>query len=453
MSVPVSLPHNAEAEQEVLVGLMVGKPGSLAVIESLEMLEVDDFFEPAHGEIFEVIRQLADAGRVADSVAVANVLPARTGYIGEMVSNCSGVNVKVYAGIVKQKSLERKLIAMLEDGLSLMQTQSPHEEKIQQLGEVVKLDIAEQGDWLVDSREIAERFVEEIDVRFNSAGDIVGLSTGITLLDKKLGGLRGGQLITIGGATKMGKTALALNFTQAFLNQGKAGLFFSLEMSSEELFERRVAYEGRLDSNLLRVGLKGSKDQGDWSKLNHGVSKVKQQKLFVDETPSLHINQIKTRARIAHRKHQIDFLVVDYIGLATGDGDRADLQMGSITKGLKHLAKELDIPVIALAQLRKDSQVSRPTIQDIYGSAAIAQDSDAVLLIYRDEAHNEKSPLQGIAEINVAVQRSGKTGTVPVVANMSCYRFDNADHSVIAIYEDEMEKKKGNNQNKPARGF
>lgn len=446
----IEMPHSQQAEQEVLGGLIKDECRSLKSLETLERLKADDFHIPPHSAIFDVISKKANEGTAVDPVAIAERLPDYKAYIVDLYANSIGSNIEFYASVVKEKSKERRLIRMMREALDVLSTNTPHQEKIEAVGKLIDFEDAEESCFLIDSRDMAANFVSEIDARFNSEESIIGLTTGLEKLDDMLGGIRGGQLITIGGGTKMGKTTLAINFCQAALEQGKCGLFFSMEMAEQELFERRVSYEGRLDSNQLRLGLKNSKDPGDWTKLNHGVSVVKGQPLYVDQSPALHINQIKTRARIAKRKHDIDFIVVDYIGLAKGDGDREDIKIGSITKGLKEIAKDLDVPVIALAQLKKGEQTQRPTIDDLYGSGAISQDSDAVLLIYRDEAVNEQSQLKGIAEIIVAVQRSGGTGTVPVASNMSCFRFDNPDQSVYQTYSNARSAE----ANKPKkRGF
>ena len=426
------LPHSLDSEQAVIGALVIDEAKSINSLEVLESLKPEDFYSKVNAAIFELIAQRSHEDLPLDIVSLVSAFGGGRETIPEIVKQTPGAkNIKHYAQVVKQKAKERGMIRALNDGVSLLFGNMPHEDKLAEVNKVISVGDTEDSAYLIDAKTTAVGYVDLIQERFKSDGSLVGITTGFEKLDEMLGGLRGGQLITVGGGTKMGKTTLAINFCQAALEQGKKGLFFSLEMSNQELFERRVAYEGRLDSNLLRTGMKTAQ-QHDWHKFNLGVGKVSDQNLFVDETAALHINQVKARARIAKRKHEIDFIVVDYIGLVKGDGDREDIKIGSITKGLKEIAKELDVPVIALAQLKKGEQTKRPTIDDIYGSGAISQDSDCVVLIYRDDAHNETSPIKGIGEIIVAVQRSGSTGTVPVVSNISSYRFDNPDQDTVS---------------------
>ena len=449
------LPHNLEGEQAVLGGLIHSHMKTANSMTVLERLSSDDFFEPLNQTIFEIIEDLFKSNRLVDSASVSSRLKDERSksYLATVIrNNVSHEYVNVYATMVEEAATERRMVEACRLAANTVASgEGTHAERMDAAESKFSDINRESEDYLIDSRTLAPGFVEEIDRRFNSTGDVVGLSTGFTDLDQKLGGLRGGQMIVVAGAAKMGKTTLALNIAQAILREKKTGLFFSMEMSAKELFERRVAYEGGIDSNLMRVGFKNDVQGENWNKFNAGVISARDQHLIVDDTPALHINQIKTRARIAKKKHGIEFIVVDYIGLARGDGESQNIRVQNVSQGIKALAKELDLPILALAQLNRSGQEGRPKTTSLRDSGSIEQDADCVMFIYRDEVYNENTSQKGVAEVIIAAQRSGETGTVYLQSDLKSYRFRNL--SEIEIQRITEARANEHNQAKPKKSM
>jgi replicative DNA helicase len=449
------LPYNIEGEQALIASFVHSHMKTVGAMTALERLSADDFFEPLNQKIFQIIADLFSANRLVDTASVGSYLQKESEkeYFTQVYkNNLSHQNIGYYLKMVEEAATERRMIeACRMAANTISDGKGTHADRMNEAESKFSDINRESEDYLIDSRELTDGFVDEIETRFKSTGEVVGLSTGFSDLDDMLGGLRGGQMIVVAGAAKMGKTTLALNFSQSILRSGKYGLFFSMEMSAQELFERRVAYEGGIDSNMMRVGFKNDSNSENWNKFNAGLLSVKEQALIVDDTPALHINQIKTRARIAKKKYGIDFIVVDYIGLARGDGESQNIRVQNVSQGIKALAKELDVPIIALAQLNRSGQEGRPKTTSLRDSGSIEQDADCVMFIYRDEVYNENTAHKGVAEVIVAAQRSGKTGTAYLQSDLKSYRFRNLAVGELERIERSIEEAKNQQKPKPSR--
>jgi replicative DNA helicase len=257
------------------------------------------------------------------------------------------------------------------------------------------------------------------------AGEHVGISTGFTLLDSALRGLKPGNLIYLAGRPGMGKTTLAMNVAEHVALSGHAVLFLSLEMGEGEIVDRTVASIGRIAMGDV---LAGCPDQDDTERYSYALGRLADAPLILDEQGGLTLQEVRSKARSVKRKHGLDLLVIDYLQLMAGDGDNENAKLTAISAGLKGLAKELGIPVICLSQLNRELEKRtnrRPTMSDLRGSGSIEQDADLILFVYRDEVYNLESTDAGTAEIIIGKNRQGQAGMVRLAWNGRCTRFDN----------------------------
>ena len=333
-------------------------------------------------------------------------------------------NLAGYAKMLKARNDDRRLEVIGHKIVGL--AQSKEADKVEQshgmLMELSESSVASEPDRV---SQVLPEMIERLEERANSGGGLVGLPTGLTDLDKLLCGLRGSQLIILAARPKMGKTALALNMASHAANEGKRVLFFSLEMSKVELVDRLVCSLGRVDNEAFRSG---TLDDEGYSNVIAATTRLKELDIYIDDTPALHISEIRSRARLHQRKRGVDLIVVDYIQLAKGSSDNRVHEVSEISQGLKTIAKELDVPVLALSQLNRSLESrdkKRPRLSDLRDSGSIEQDADVVAFIYRDEVYNTETPNPGIAEIIVSAQRNGATGTVPATFIGKHFKFEN----------------------------
>ncbi|MGE0558609.1 MAG: replicative DNA helicase [Burkholderiales bacterium] len=425
-------PHSVEAEQSVLGGLLLD---NTAWDRIGDVVTESDFYRADHRTIFQHIAQLIEHNKPADALTVAESLE-RSGklaeiggqsYIGALALNTpSAANIRRYAEIVRERAILRNLAAVgtaIADSAYSQTGKDAHllideaEARVFQIAEAGSK--SKQGFVKIDP--LLTETVERIDMLYSreNKNDVIGLSTGFVDLDRYTSGLQQGELIVVAGRPSMGKTALAMNMVEnAALDSKKAVAVFSMEMSGPQLAMRMIGSVGRVDQHKLRTG---TFREEDWPRLVDAVGKLNDAQIFIDDTAGLNALEVRSRARRLHRQcGGLSLIVVDYLqlmsGTATGgrDENRAT-EIAEISRGLKGLAKELKIPVIALSQLNRsvDSrQDKRPMMSDLRESGAIEQDADVILFIYRDEVYNPDSPRKGIAEIIIAKQRNGPVGKV-----------------------------------------
>ncbi|KGW26962.1 replicative DNA helicase [Burkholderia pseudomallei] len=415
-----AVPMAIEMEQSVLGALMIDNDA----IDRIGELRAEHFFRFEHRIIFEGITKLIVAGRSADVVMVFEWLSTnghldKTGglpYLNAIVQNTPGAaNIARYAEIVVDRAKMRHLIAAADEVAA---------EVVNRNGKSVNELIAfaqAKFEPLSDGRTEGPKFigeyltpvVETIDREYHGNAP-TAISTGLSDLDFKLGGgMRGGDLVIIAGRPSMGKTALAMAIGEHVAERHGPALVDSLEMPGTQLAQRAISRQGDIALQRVRNGSKFSDE--DWPKLTNVVGRLTELPLLVDETAGMSLPEIVSRARAVKRKHGLKLLVVDYLQLMTGGPDeRHDLRIASYSAGLKALAKQLDIPVIALSQLNRALEQrpnKRPTMADLRDSGAIEQDADTILFLYRDEVYHENTPDPGIAEIIIAKQRNGALGT------------------------------------------
>ena len=421
---PVRLPpHSLEAEQMVL-GAMLLDPS--AVDRVADLIAPEDFYSDAHRRIHATIRDLALHGQPVDTLTVAERLQAAGAldavgglpYLGSLAQAVpSTANAAHYAGIVRDRSIRRKVAALAAEVAEKAYARSSGQEVLEELTAGAHA-IAEfgTGDDATPLSDLAPEVVAELERR-QEAKDPPGISTGLSDLDGKIVGLQAGQLLLVAGRPSSGKTALGLQFAvHAAIALGKPALYFSLEMRPREIAERAIANVGQVNAHAMRVG---RLEQEDWSRVSHAIGKISAgSPLLIDGAPRLTIERIRSRARRAHRRIGLSLVVVDYLQLIEGMGDEDSRHeaVSTISRGLKLLANELDVPVVALSQLNRkveDRTNKRPMLSDLRDSGALEQDADVVLMVYREEVYRpDDEEVKGKAEIIVAKQRNGEIGTV-----------------------------------------
>lgn len=415
-------PNDQEAEQAVLGAMLTDKD---AVITAIEILKADDFYRKDHGEIFDCMMELYGQGTPIDLVTVKGILESR-----KMLDNIGGIeylaslagmdfttaNVEAYAKMVEGKSILRKLIQVSNEIIKNGFDCKDSVDTILDDAEHKIFNILQKKN-VKSSVHIKEVLIDafaRLEELYNSKENVTGVPTGFIELDKKTAGLQKSNLILIAARPAMGKTALALNIaTNAAVRYKVPVAIFSLEMSKEELTNRILCSEAMVDSTKVR---NGTIEDDDWIKLANALGPISEAPIFIDDTPNISTMELRAKCRKLKIEHDIGLVVIDYLQLmkATTTESRQQ-EISEISRSLKILAKELNIPVIALAQLSRAPDMRtdhKPVLSDLRESGSIEQDADIVAFIYRDDYYNEDSEKKNISEIIIAKQRSGSTGSV-----------------------------------------
>ena len=434
-------PHSVEAEQAVLGGLMLDPAAWDNVADAVTD---DDFYRPDHRLIFAAIGTIAGEGKACDVVTVSQHLE-RTGkleaagglaYLSSVARDTpTAANVRAYADIVRERSLLRQLIrAGTEIAGSVFNNEG---ETARALVEQAERRVFAIADGTTRKREGAQSVrillpgvIDQIDEWHNNPDKMRGLPTGFTDFDKLTGGLRPGDLVIIAGRPSMGKTTLAVNMAEyAAVNPATRAsvAIFSMEMPSEQVITRMLASIGGVPLNSLRSGRISDED---WVRITSATSQLSEAKLFVDEAPGINPTELRARARRVKREHGLNLLVVDYLQLMQVPGTRENraTEIAEISRGLKALAKELQVPVIALSQLNRaveQREHKKPVMSDLRESGALEQDADMILLIYREEVYDRNTAKKGIAEIDLVKHRNGEIGTFLLTFQGQFTRFAN----------------------------
>jgi replicative DNA helicase len=432
-------PHSMEAEQSVLGGLLLS---SSAWDQVADKVVESDFYREDHRLIFRAIRDLHDAGKPCDAVTVSEWFESHGkadqvdggNYISQLANNTpSAANVGAYADIVREKSILRSLIDVGTTITSSAFSSEGRESKsLLEEAERLVFAIADKGNRggsgyvsVQDSLKEAMAKIEELNA---FEGDITGIPTGYIDFDKLTAGLQPSDLIIIAGRPAMGKTTFAMNVAEhAAIKYGKSVAVFSMEMASLQLVMRMFSSVGQIDQNRIRTG---SLDDMDWPKLTSAMNLLHKSKIFIDDTPALSPAELRARARRLKREHDIDLIVVDYLQLMSVPDIKENraTEIAEISRSLKTIAKELNVPVVALSQLNRaleNRPNKRPLMADLRESGAIEQDADLIVFIYRDEVYNKESGEKGKAEIIIGKHRNGSTGTVHLAFQGPWLRFVN----------------------------
>jgi len=432
-------PHSLEAEQAVLGGLMLAPD---AMDKVADKLGEDDFYRKDHRLIWRAIAELANKGMPCDAVTLGDWFDANgmvelvggASYLIELANATpSAANIAAYADIVREKSVLRQLIdagtAITEDGY---RPEGKSVQEVMELAEQRVFKIAESGARgkkdIVSMRTAVSEAFRLLSQRYENRGQLTGVSTGFTDLDELTSGLQPSDLIIVAARPSMGKTAFALNIAEAAAMRGKKSVaVFSMEMSASQLAFRLISSLGRIHQSHLRTG---DLAEEDWPRVTSAITMLSDAKIFIDDTPAMSPVEMRSRARRLQREHGLGLIVIDYLQLMQVPGNKENraTEISEISRGLKALAKELDVPVIALSQLNRSLEQradKRPMLSDLRESGAIEQDADVIMFIYRDEYYNKESPDKGLAEIIIGKQRNGPTDTVKLAFLGHYTKFEN----------------------------
>lgn len=420
-------PHNVEAEEAVLGALLIDPD---AIIHVATFLQPEDFYVQRNGWIYDAIRTLHERREPADLVTVSDELehrhqlseiggPARlTSLIN---ATPTSVHVEYYARIIERMAVLRRLI----NGATQIAQLAYDPQGVDNIDEVIDraeaiiFGVSERrvGRDLRPIRQVMDEYYDRIEYLHQHQGEVVGLPTGLADLDKILGGLQRSDLIIMAGRPGMGKTSLALSIAlQAARKWHKRVAVFSLEMSDEQLVQRLVSAETGIDSQRLRLG---DIREEEWPVFMAATSNLANTSIFIDDTPAISVMELRTKARRLYAEHGLDLLIVDYLQLMRGDfrSENRQQEISFISRSLKGLARELNLPLIALSQLSRAVESrhdKRPMLADLRESGSLEQDADVVVFIYRDDFYNPDSEFPNIAEIIVGKHRSGPTGILSV---------------------------------------
>ena len=417
-----------EAEQFLIAALL---RNPLAADDVLDVVSVADFYSQQHQRIFTEICAQKNSGKFFDTVSIVVALSHEDmTYAIELANGDQDYkNAKAYAYIVKDKSKLRILRDALQESLDQIEKSTSADEATDfAQARIVELDSKEFDIEIQESNAIIKSMLQNLDKRFQEKqrGVICGLSTGLEDLDKRFNGLRDGHLIVLAARPSMGKSALAMQIAQdVAIRQKKGVMVFSLEMPTEELYERMASTQGNLAYSRIR---NGDLLEEDWSKLSAAIAKLKDTNIRVVDAPSLHINQIRSYSRKAHRRSPLGLIVVDHINIMRGDGQSREREVATISGGLKALAKEIGCPVLALCQLNRSVESKddkRPQMSHLRESGAIEQDADIISFLYRDDYYHEDSRDKGVVEIITRKFRGGEVGTDFLSNRLDVMRMDN----------------------------
>lgn len=432
------MPHSIEAEQSVIGAMLMNKD---AILAASEMIGGQDFYQSAYGVIFDTIVEMFNEGRTADLVSLKERLKekdvppeiASLEFMRDILNIVStSVNVRAHAEIIADKSMMRRLIKLNEQ---IANTCYAGKEPLPAILETTEKSVFEllqrrnSGEY-VPIRQVVLNALERIEKAAKSKGVVTGIPTGFIDLDYKLSGMQPSDLILVAARPSMGKTAFVLNIAQHVAFKKERGVaVFSLEMSKEQLVNRLFALESQVDSQALRTGnLKDS----DWEKLIEGAGIIGRSNLIIDDTPGISVSELRSKCRKYKLEHDTQLIIIDYLQLMSGSaGGRSESrqqEISEISRSLKALARELNVPVIALSQLSRAVEArpdKRPMLSDLRESGAIEQDADVVMFIYRDEYYNKDSEKKKQAEIIIAKQRNGPIGTVDLAWLADYTKFAN----------------------------
>ena len=433
------MPHNLEAEKSVIGSMFIDREAAVTVSE---MLTSEDFYQKQYGIIFESMVELYNENKPIDLVTLQDKLkekdlpPEYSGveFIRELVIAVpTSANVKHYSQIVKEKAVLRKLIRITESIANECYLSKDSLETILEQTEKQIFNIVQSrgtSDY-VDIKDVVLQSLESIEVVAKNKGSVTGVSTGFIDLDYKTSGMQPSDFILIAARPSMGKTAFVLNLAEHMaVKQKVTTAIFSLEMSKDQLVKRMLAMNSRVDSQLIRTG--NLKDD-DWIKLIEGAREIGESKLILDDTPSISIAELRSKCRKYKLEHNLGIIMIDYLQLMSGGGKKSESrqqEISDISRSLKALARELNVPVIALSQLSRAVEQrpdKRPMLSDLRESGAIEQDADVVMFVYRDDYYNKDSEDKGVAEIIIGKQRNGPTGTVKLKWQADLTRFANLE--------------------------
>jgi replicative DNA helicase len=430
-------PHNLQAEESLLGAMLLSRD---AIAAAVEACATDDFYKPAHGHIFEAVCSLYGQGEPADPVTVADelrradLLDAIGGtatLISLQANTPATANAGRYARIVEEHALLRRLIGVANEIAEIGYGVPDDIEAVVDRAESMVFEVAERRvtDTLKPLHDLLSDSLDRLEALYDRGESITGVPTGYLDLDERLSGLQPSNLIIVGARPAMGKTSFALGIAaHAAMEARTPVLVFSLEMSHAEITSRLLCAEARVDATRIR---NGKLLESDWPKISHAISRLGEAPIYIDDNPNLTVMEIRAKARrLKSRLGELGCIVVDYLQLMSGrhNAENRQVEVSEISRGLKILARELEVPVVALSQLSRNLEMradKRPVLADLRESGSLEQDADVVMFIYRDEIYNPESADRGTAEVIVSKHRNGPTGVTQLAFLDHFTRFAN----------------------------
>jgi replicative DNA helicase len=430
------LPHSVEAEQSVLGAMLMDRE---AIMAASEIIDSEDFYQHQYGILFEAMLELYNEGKPADLITLQDRLREKD--VPPEISSLefardllnavpTSANIRYYAQIVQEKSMLRKMIKVTEEIANTCYLAKERVDDIMEDTEKKVFNLLQKrtsGDF-VPIKDVVLNALDKIELASKNKGNVTGIPTGFVDLDYKTSGMQPSDLVLIAARPSMGKTAFVLNIAQhmAFKNDVTVAIF-SLEMSKEQLVNRLFSLESKVDSQSIRTG---NLSDEDWAKLIEGAGIIGKSNLIIDDTPGISVTELRSKCRKYKLEHNLGVIIIDYLQLMTGNKktDSRQQEISDISRSLKEVARELNVPVIALSQLSRAVEQRpdhRPMLSDLRESGAIEQDADVVMFIYRDDYYNKDSEKKNIAEIIIAKQRNGPIGTVELVWLPNYTKFAN----------------------------
>ena len=430
------LPHSVEAEQSVIGSMIMDRE---AILTASEIISGEDFYQHQYGIVFLAMKELYDEGKPVDLITLQDRLKEKDvppeisslEFVRDLLANVpTSANVKYYAEIVKEKSMLRKLIKVNEEIANTCYLGKERVEDIMEDTEKKIFDLVQRrgGGDFVPIKQVVLNALDKIEAASKTKGSVTGIPTGFIDLDYKTSGFQPSDLILIAARPSMGKTAFVLNVAQHMaFKVNKTVAVFSLEMSKEQLVNRLLSLESRVDSQSIRTG---NLTDDDWGKLIEGAGIIGKSNLIIDDMPGISIADLLSKCRKYKMEMDLGIIIIDYLQLMTGSkkSESRQQEISEISRSLKEIARELNVPVVALSQLSRAVESrpdKRPMLSDLRESGAIEQDADVVMFIYRDDYYNKDTDKKNIAEIIIAKQRNGPIGTVELVWLPNYTKFAN----------------------------
>ena len=434
------LPHSIEAEQSVIGSMIMDRD---TIVAASEILCGEDFYSRQYGIIFDAMVELNDRAEVVDLITLQNKLKEKDlppevsslEFVKDLLSMVpTSANVEYYAQIVADKAMLRQMIRLNEDIANTCYAGKENLDFILEDTEkrVFKLVQSRTSGDFVPIRQVVLNAMDKIELASKTSGTVTGIPTGFIDLDYKTAGMQPSDLVLIAARPSMGKTAFVLNIAQnVAFKEKKTVAIFSLEMSKEQLVNRLFSLESRVDSQKIRTG---DLSDSDWERLIESAGVIGESNLIIDDTPGISISELRSKCRKYKLEHNLSMIIIDYLQLMSGSGrgsESRQQEISEISRSLKAVARELQVPVLALSQLSRAVEQRpdhRPMLSDLRESGAIEQDADVVMFIYRDDYYDKESEKKGIAEIIIAKQRNGPIGTVDLVWLPDYTKFANMEH-------------------------
>ena len=433
-------PHSTDAEAALIGGLLLDSENQ-AYDKIADIVSERDFYHTENKEVFKVIQSLSEESKVTDLLTVSDYLDSSTEfepkpsieYLSEIVESTAGnSNITEYAKIIREKALLRELIQISSEiAQSAYKPEGKSPSELVDIAESHIFEIAERGNRnmvFAEMSDLVKQTYDELDKRSQGGGNITGVSSGFRELDNLTAGLQNGELIIIAGRTSMGKTAFALNIAEhtALADENPVAIF-SMEMSASSLAQRMISSLGRVNAHSIKTG---QLEERDWNRVDGAIQQIKNAPIYIDDTPSLTPIELRARARRIQREKGLSLIVIDYLQLMSVHGNKENraTEISEISRNLKALARELNIPIIALSQLNRSVEQrtdKQPQMSDLRESGAIEQDADLIAFIYREEVYDPDTDKKGVALINVAKQRNGSIGQFNLTFLGRYTRFEN----------------------------